>query len=81
MTAQKIADILFNCGYELEKNHNGYETSHYTTRNKKTREIVYSCKGAKDLKEWFKIMDERYNYKANYNPLNVPEFSLDGRAR
>lgn len=79
MTAQKIANILHCNGYYVNKNYNGYQTAYYTVKDKNTKEIIFECKGAKDLKDWFYAMDSNFNLSGNYDSKKIPDFNLDGR--
>lgn len=80
MTTQKIVDILFNNGYKVTKD-GSYEATYYIIRDIQTSEIVFDCKGAKDLKNWYNIMNDRYNFKSKYNILNIPKYDLNGMYR
>lgn len=73
MTTQKIANILYGNGYIVSKNSDSYISTYYTVRY--NNEIIFSCKGSKDLKDWFNIMNSRYNFKTNGI---IPEYNLDG---
>ena len=74
MTAQKITNILYDNGYTVTKNQNGYQTASYTIRY--NNEIIYHAKNTNDLKTWFSTMNDRYNY--TYNNNNIPSFDLNG---
>jgi len=81
MTTQKIANILFSCGYNVFKNYNGYETSYYSIYDIVSGEKVFGCKGAKDLKDFFKAWNNNYDFIKRHNPLNIPKFTLEGIAQ
>ena len=78
MIAQKIADILYQAGYRVyTDSEGGYMTLWYEVTYEGER--VMNSKGAKAFKEWFKIMDERYQYSREITKLSA--FDLKGHGR